>query len=124
MKVEIRFRNVERSEQLAQFAERQASAAFDRFAPVVSRVVVRIADVNGPKGGEDKVCRVLVKTHGFGSLIVRQRDQTVGGALAVAFGRASRTLGGMIERKRTRRPAGPRFEDGQLRDIRGTMIVA
>ena len=35
---------------------------------VVTRIVVRLSDVNGPRGGQDKCCGIEVRLKGTGSL--------------------------------------------------------
>lgn len=55
----MRFRGIDPSDALRRHVELAVVQHLGRFAPDVSSVVVRIDDVNGPRGGLDKHCRVV-----------------------------------------------------------------
>src|SRR5687768_5308788 len=59
MEIEVRVSNVAVSEALESHIRRRIDFALRRFAPRVVRVVVRVVDLNGPKGGPDKRCRMV-----------------------------------------------------------------
>ncbi|HEU4539012.1 MAG TPA: HPF/RaiA family ribosome-associated protein, partial [Polyangiaceae bacterium] len=61
MKFEFRSVNVPVSEALRGHVSKKLDFAIGRFARRVVRVVVRLADVNGPKGGPDKRCRIVAR---------------------------------------------------------------
>ncbi len=61
MKVDIRFRGLEASPSLREHAMRQAHHHLSRFGHALAEVAVRVADVNGPRGGADKRCHVTVR---------------------------------------------------------------
>lgn len=58
MHIEVRFRSLEASEALRDHAIKQVAKALRRFGSVVRAAVVRLSDVNGPKGGLDKRCQI------------------------------------------------------------------
>lgn len=60
MRVEIRRRQLELSDGLRAHIERQLRTDLGRFAGQVAWVWVYLGDVNGPRGGEDKRCRIVV----------------------------------------------------------------
>lgn len=43
-----------------------------KFAPAIERIHVRFDDVNGEKGGADRVCKIQVSLRGMGSVIVEE----------------------------------------------------
>jgi hypothetical protein len=45
-------------------------------------------DLNGPKGGVDKLCQITVRAHGVGELAIRETGTTLNAAL----NRAARRL--------------------------------
>ena len=45
-----------------------------KFAPAIERIFVRFDDVNGPKGGNDHVCRIQVTLSGMGVVIVEETN--------------------------------------------------
>lgn len=57
----------------------------------VERIVIRLKDVNGPKGGDDKECSVEVKLANFAPIVVRKRSSDAYASVRQALGRASRT---------------------------------
>lgn len=59
MIVEIRSRAFTITEPVRQHVERRLKFALDRFADV-KRVAVCLGDLNGPRGGADKFCRICV----------------------------------------------------------------
>lgn len=84
---------------LRRFVERKITFAFDRL-PDVRHVVVSITDLNGPKGGSDKFCR-LIAEFGFTSLIIEEVQPTWQGALARAIRRLARK-GSQVEHRNAR----------------------
>jgi ribosome-associated translation inhibitor RaiA len=49
---------------LREHAERHVETAVERIAPEGARATVTLEDVNGPRGGKDKICRIRLL--GFG----------------------------------------------------------
>lgn len=80
---------------IREFAEHRLRFALDRFRGL-RRVVVSIADVNGPKGGPDKTCQIVAE-FGFANVIIREVQAEWQRSLARAIDRlaqqAARELG-------------------------------
>jgi putative sigma-54 modulation protein len=70
--------------------ERRASFALSRLSAVVTRVEVSLSDVNGPRGGVDKRCRVLVHLDGGASAFVEDNDSDLVQLIDRAMDRAGR----------------------------------
>lgn len=51
-------------------AQKLLRFSLSRFAGVITRVTVRFSDVNGPRGGIDKRCRVTAKMRTTGQVTV------------------------------------------------------
>ncbi len=81
MRIQVRTSQVAGSQWLRNYIERRLGFALGRFANVIRRVVVRVRDVNGPKGGHDKECRLVVTGAGLGSLVVSAVDADLGQAV-------------------------------------------
>ena len=102
------------TEDLREFITRRLHFALGRFAPQVERVTARVADVNGPRGGTDKRCRMEVKLRGLGSVSSEAHADDVEEAAAFAAERLGRGVARSLERRQQakRRPgvsmAGPR----------------
>ncbi len=61
MRVNIHASKVELSPTIEEYVERRLLFALGRFADVTRTVDVTLSDINGPKGGQDKLCRMRVK---------------------------------------------------------------
>lgn len=56
--------------------ERALHFALDRFAHIVREVEVSLTDINGPRGGCDKMCKIQVRLIPRGMKVVRTIDST------------------------------------------------
>ncbi|RDE49491.1 MAG: HPF/RaiA family ribosome-associated protein [Candidatus Accumulibacter meliphilus] len=61
---------------------------------IVTRIVVRLSDVNGRRGDEDKCCRIEVRLKGAPTLTV----EDIQGDLDVAIERAAERIGWALDR--------------------------
>jgi ribosome-associated translation inhibitor RaiA len=69
-----------------------------RFHERVSRVTVRLSDLNGPRGGVDKACRVRIRLHGMTDIRIEDAEEDLYVAISRAADRAGRTLGRRLHR--------------------------
>ncbi len=83
--------------------ERRLRFALARFGDRVERVIVFLQDNNGPKGGVDKVCRILAKVQGCGAIMATVADSEWTAAVDRASARIGHTLSRQIGRLRDRR---------------------
>ena len=60
MHFEIHAKDIPISEQLRGHIERRLCFALERFARRIRKVRVSVGDLNGPRGGVDKRCRVTI----------------------------------------------------------------
>jgi len=84
--------------------------ALGRFVGRISRVEATLSDENGPKGGEDKLCRLLVRLTTGGrrktasSVLVEEVSPSILGAVSIAADRAARAVARTIDRQRFAKP--------------------
>lgn len=104
MKVDVRFRGLERSDALRDRAVRRIHVHLGRFGQEIRSVVVRVGDVNGPRGGVDKACRVTVRGPRVGTHTVEEHHDDAYAAVDVAVGRIGHAVARELARTRTRRP--------------------
>ncbi len=83
--------------------ERRFRFALGRFAPRVGRVTITLADVNGPRGGPDRRCRVVVGLSPRGRVIAEVTDRSYAAASCRAADRAAHAVGRELERRREQR---------------------
>ena len=100
MDVRIRSREIPVTEALRLHVNRRLSFALDRFANRIGTVTVRVRDLNGPRGGRDKCCRMELKLSPLGRVVIDERADD----LLVAIDKATDRLGASIARllKKTR----------------------
>ena len=101
MKLIITGKKVNLSEALREHIERRVYFALSRFSPRISRVSVTVEDVNGPRGGIDKRCQILVKLDRMEELKVETTDAEIHDAVAAAADRVGRAVQRQLDRRRT-----------------------
>jgi len=92
MKLRMSARGVKLSAELNEFVSRRVHFRLGRFAERIRSVSIALADVNGPRGGLDKLCDVRVNAGLRNQVIVRERQANVHAAVAFAVERAERAL--------------------------------
>lgn len=103
MEIRVRFVGVAPSDARAVISEveRRVEMALDRLAPRVREVSVAFSDVNGPRGGLDQQCVVIITPRNEGEPVVgRAREEARGQAVIRALRRARRQLEDTLERQR------------------------
>lgn len=74
----------------------------EKFGDHIQSIDLMVEDVNGPRGGIDKFCRVLIKLRKKADVVITAQDQRLSKAIAAAIERASRSVGKKIERRSSR----------------------
>jgi len=93
-----------RPDHLPDHIERRLRFALARFGSRVERVIVFLQDRNGPRGGIDKVCRILATVQGCGSVMATVADSDW--TAAVDRHTVSRRIGRLRERQAQRFRSG------------------
>jgi ribosome hibernation promoting factor len=99
--IDIRTRGFSLTPGLRAYVERRLEFALDRYQDRIARVRVVVGDVNGPKGGEDKSCRVEVRIRGGGTVRGTAVDGDGYAAIGGAVHRAARGVARALQRERT-----------------------
>jgi hypothetical protein len=102
MNWELKDRGVSRPDDLPDRIDRRLRFALARFGSRIQKTIVFLHDHNGPKGGIDKVCRILVKTQGCGTLVAAIVDSDWNTAVDRATARIGHTVARQIARVRER----------------------
>lgn len=105
MKITIRTRHLELTSELREQLHRRMLFALGRLAPAIRAVDVTMVDVNGPKGGDDKHCRIRVRGHAMGTIVVEHLGADTLATLAVAADRTEQAVVRALARRRMFAPA-------------------
>jgi len=98
MRIDVRGHEIAVTREIRNHVERRLQFALGRFGRHVRRVTVRLSDVNGPRGGADKTCRIAVAMPRHQGMVVEDADAS----LYVAVDRAAERAGRMVTRYLTR----------------------
>ena len=107
MRLTVRPKKFTPSDSLRECVDLRLRFALSRFQDSIREVVVVLDDVNGPKGGVDKRCQVVVRLTPRGRVAIEQNDVDFEIAVAAAAERAGRTVGRELERRRDGRTESP-----------------
>jgi putative sigma-54 modulation protein len=108
MQIVIQARGFDLTAALRQHIERRLHFALDWAHDHVSRVSVLLSDLNGPRGGEDKCCRVQIARPGVAEVVIEDTETDIYVAIDRAVDRAARTLSRRVARQREHRHDSPR----------------
>jgi hypothetical protein len=109
IRIDVRVKGIEFTEELGKAVERIIAFAVDRHVLQVDSISVYLADLNGPKGGVDKLCQITANlTRGNPLLILEE-----GYEILSMVNRAAHRLGHRIARtlQRRRRPDLQKFRE-------------
>lgn len=110
MKMRVTARGVELTTELKDYVTRRVHFGLGRFGGRIKSLSVRLADINGPRGGVDKCCRITVDAGLSQNVIVRERQETIHASVALAVERVERALERQLSLSRpaASRSAAPR----------------
>ena len=100
MQIDIQARNFSLTDALRSHAERRLRFALACCDDHIQRVVMRLSDINGPRGGADKRCHLQVVLDGLPDVVVEDIEADLYIAIDRATDRAGRTVGRRLARQR------------------------
>lgn len=106
MRLEVRDLTGELNRSLEEQVERRLRFALARFSDRVSRVTACLTDQNGPRGGVDQHCRIVVRLVPKGKIMAEATDVEIVAAVSRAADRVARRVRDALDRKRTMRTRG------------------
>ncbi|MCX6833644.1 MAG: HPF/RaiA family ribosome-associated protein [candidate division Zixibacteria bacterium] len=92
MRIHVVGRTVEIDDGLFGFVEHRILLALGRLSLGIHCAIVRLHDLNGPRGGMDKTCRIEVRLRSRNSLVVEHTDSNLYAAISRAADRAGRAV--------------------------------
>lgn len=101
MRIDIQAREFSLTDALRSHAERRLRSTLTCCDEHIQRVVMRLSDINGPRGGEDKRCHLQIVLNGMPDVVVEDIETDLYVAIDRAADRAGRTVVRKIERQQT-----------------------
>ena len=101
MQIDIQTRNFSLTDALRSHAERRLRFALTCCDDQIQQVLMRLSDINGPRGGADKRCHVQVVLDGLPDVVVEDTEADLYIAIDRATDRAGRTLVRKIDRQQS-----------------------
>ena len=100
MQIEIQAINFPLTQAIRNHVERRLDFALSTRHEHIQRILVRLSDINGPRGGHDKCCQIQVVLPQLADVIVEDTESNLYTAIDRAADRASRTVARRLARQR------------------------
>jgi len=100
MQIDIQARNFSVTQAMRAHVERRLGYALSSCYNHVMRILVRLSDINGPRGGSDKRCHIEVTLPGQATVVVEDTEPDLYVAINRAAERTSRTVVRRLARRR------------------------
>ncbi len=117
MRIEIHTDKFLLTDSLREYVERRVQFALSWAHQNLRKVTLRLDDINGPKGGADKSCRIQIPISGGTPVVIEEVQSDLYVAIDRAVERAGRALSRKLQRKREhnhRRYTPALIDDGHV----------
>lgn len=101
MQFNIKSNNLTLNSQLQQEFKQKVRNIFARTRQKISGITVTLSDINGPRGGKDKQCKVKLNLPGAPVILVIAREDNLRKAFSSALSRANQTLKRKLKKQQT-----------------------
>ena len=99
MRLYVRCKNVRVTEDQQEHIRLRLASGLGRRAHRIQDVTASLADVNGPKGGVDMQCRLVVRLRPKGKVTIEETDSNLLAAISRAADRAGHAVSRALERR-------------------------
>ena len=103
MQMDITAQDLSLTDSLKAHIERRIRGAIGRCGRHVRTVRVRCSDINGPRGGADKQCKILATLTPHRELVITQSDKDVYATVNRAAGRLKSAVSRHVNHRPTNR---------------------
>lgn len=104
MKLTIRTRHLLLTPDTHGEIRRRIYVAFGRISPWIRAVDITLADINGPRGGADKQCRICIRGRGVTGVVVEHVGVDTLATVSAAAERAAQAVLRKLARRRSFAP--------------------
>ncbi len=106
MQIDIQARSFPLTEALQHHIRRRLGFVLSARDEHIQRILVRLSDINGPRGGADKCCHIQVILNHLPDVVIKDTEADLYAAIDRAVDRAGRTVGRRVERQRLKMRSG------------------
>ena len=99
MQIDIQSRGFSLTDSLSSYARRKLLGATEYCSDHINRIVIRLSDINGPRGGADKRCHVQVVLAGAPDVVVEDTQADLYAAIDRAVSRTKRVVARKVDRR-------------------------
>jgi putative sigma-54 modulation protein len=111
MLVNIQSRHFSLSAALSKYVKSKIQIMLSRYESKIISINVSLFDINGPKGGEDKCCKIIIKINGSSSIVVQETAEDLYDAINSCSRRTRRAVKRQLSiHVRTRRKINDIFQ--------------
>jgi putative sigma-54 modulation protein len=107
MQMDIQCQGFSMTEGIHDYVTKRLAYALAHGDAAITRIIVRLSDINGPRGGDDKRCLIEVRLKAATSVVIEDIEADLYLAIDRATERAGRTLARRLARQREFAPAMP-----------------
>ena len=100
MQIDIQSQGFTLTDGLRDYVMKRLAYGLNHGDQSITRVVVRLSDINGPRGGADKRCFIEVRLKGAPTVVIEDLEGDLYLAIDRAAERAGRTLARRLARQR------------------------
>ena len=100
MQLDIQTNGFSLTEALKSYTTKRMQFVLNRHDSYITRVRVRLADINGPRGGVDKRCQIELKLAGQNNIVIEDIEADLYLAIDRASDRCMRTLSRRLGRSK------------------------
>jgi len=114
MIIDIQAHGFKLTDSLRDYAETRLRFALTSSHSHIQRISMRLSDINGPRGGTDKLCHIKVTLSTLPDIIIKDVESDMYAAINRAADRAGRNVQRKIRRHQTiRRKVQPLLANAQ-----------
>lgn len=110
MQIDIQARDFSLTEALRSHIDRRLGFALSNQDDHIQHIIVRLSDINGPRGGKDKCCHIQVVLPGLPDVVIEDTESDLYFAIDRAADRAGRTVSRRIARQQHNRRTSIKYE--------------
>lgn len=103
MQIDIHARHFSLTNAMKNYTKCQLDFALAEREHYIQRVIIRLSDINGPRGGRDKRCLLLITLVNLPTVVIDNIEKDLYFSIDQAIDRASQAVERKIERQQSSR---------------------